>query len=115
MSHTWVDTTHYSRDKPVRRLIRQHNGNTLELEVYNGKYYIHCTIVDWKPSIYKEYKNYFRLQLEEWKRQGIDAVYALVKVDNFKLIKFVTFFGLTEVGRLIHKPDGVYVEYKRTL
>ncbi len=83
----------------------------LEYELYEGNYFIHCTISKWNRLLYESYKIVFDNWLHTLHRDlGVKVVFVASDVGNSKLQRFEKMFGFVEVNR-----DDQYVLLARNI
>jgi len=80
----------------------------LEVEMLNGSPFIHLTLHEWSPQLFKEYKNTFKAVLSKMKEEGITQVYVLIPNDDPKLKKFEKMFGFKE----LNEGNGMLLMYQ---
>lgn len=63
------------------------------MEPAPGKYCIHCDVLEWSKSIYKELINQWGEVIEELYKAGVDEVYAIIPEESRNTQKFAEMFG----------------------
>jgi len=84
-------------------LIYQDEDVELYLEMEGNNPYIHCTVLNWSPSLYKRFKKDFQKVLESFWKKGYTVVYA-PDMDE-KTTKFAKMFGFKETPHKIIGED----------
>jgi hypothetical protein len=79
-------------------VLENHLGK-LEVQMFMGMPYIHCTLNKWSPTLYKAYLRVFASLLSQLNRQGHPMAFSVIPTGDNKLYKFQEMFGFKEEMR----------------
>lgn len=75
----------------------------LEYKIYRGKYFLHCEVSNWKPSVLKRGRKIFEEWKEKKRQEGVEMLYTVSPNP-----KFVALLGGEKIGYVFKK--GIYYE-----
>jgi len=68
-----------------------------EVEVIDGKAFIHLLLHKWSHSIFKKYREVFKGMEPLLKQRGFNEVYVAIPDDDAKLLRFERMFGFNVI------------------
>jgi len=68
-------------------------------EIINELLFLHCTVYEWSPSIYKKLKKDWQVTLSKLSKYGYVTVFSVVNESDTLTIKFNKMFGMKEATR----------------
>lgn len=86
------------------------NDYEVFVEEKEGLPFIHCTVYNWTPSVYKRLKKDWEQAVKSLDSDTVSAVFSAIKEGDKNSLKFQKLFGMKEASR----ENGVVLFYRET-